>query len=208
MESNITSINLFPNPPRYYKNFTAENTMPLPDLILINKINTFMTFGNSYDMKKNLNTFSNPVELDFLKFYDSKLIEKKNIPHLKLFQNIASDPKYDISNHKIKILEAVKIEVEYLKINYLQLLNDINNNIDDCDLNSCIIKFSFQKLYYFISQLKKKQVLIELANYFTNEIDRNNNLENTFTKNLEECQITLQEGLIKIKEGLNPNVIK
>jgi hypothetical protein len=42
-----------------------------------------------------------------------------------------------------------------------------------------------------------------MISYFKKEIDSNTNLENTISSNLEKCQITLQNGLKRIREEFN-----
>ena len=159
MDSNVTtSISLFPNPPKHYKNFSKEDSMSPPDLNALNKVNSFMSFGVEYKLK-DYNTSFNPVEPGFLKLYDKKIIEGKNIPNKAIFQdpntNLAT---LTIDNLNVNIFDAINHEILFLNKTYKNLLNQITI-IEDFELDSCLIKFSFQKIYFLISLLKKKKVI-------------------------------------------------
>ena len=47
-----------------------------------------------------------------------------------------------------------------------------------------------------------------MISYFKKEIENNTNIENTFSRNLENCQTTLTNGLKKIKEEMSNNILK
>jgi hypothetical protein len=157
METN-TNLSLFPNPPKHYKLFTKEDSLPYPDLNFLNKMNSFMSFGKEYKTKE-INYFSNTIDSGFLRHYDPVLLESKNIPNSFIFQN-TNFPIYslNVDNLNVNIIEAIESEIKFIRKTYLELLNQINENIDECELSNCLIKFSFQKIYFFISLLKRKQV--------------------------------------------------
>ncbi len=198
MDSNA-DLSLYPDPPKHYKQFIREDSMSYPDLNFLSRMETFMTFGKEYKTKE-INTNVNTVDTEFLKHFDSKLLEYKNIPN-KFFTepNFTSNTK-NVENLTINIFDAIQSEVNFIKKTYLDLLDQTSVNIDECDLSNCLIKFAFQKIYFFISLLKKKQIFIEMISYFKSEIEKNTCLENTLTSNLEKCQQVFISGLNKIKE--------
>lgn len=198
------NINVYPNPPKHYKNFANENSLQPPDLNFLNKIDSFMCFGKEYKTREILN-FKNSVELNFVKFYDKKVVESKNIPNqniFNLFPDNLTEINFDtiIENSHVNILECLNLELNFLRKSYIELLNQIKENIEDSELSNCLIKFSFQKIYYLISVLKRKQIFIESINYFKNEIENNTKIENLLVSNVEKCQITLSNGIKKLKE--------
>ena len=158
MDSNLNpSISLFPNPPSHYKNFTRENSMMPPDINNIEKFESFMSFGVEYKLGQ-VNTITNPIDTAFLNCFDPKIIDKKKIPNQSIFQNPDINiANLTVDNLKTNIFQAIKKEINFLKKTYLNFLNQITIN-EDFELDSCLIKFSFQKIYFFISLLKKKKV--------------------------------------------------
>jgi hypothetical protein len=200
------NISLYPNPPKHYKQFTSPNFLPVPDLTMLNKIGNFMSFGKIYKTDK-VNYFRNPVDFNFLKFYKKEKIKGRNIPNSHIFEDnleaINMDEMFEESIIKgVNIFEAIESELQFIKTTYNQLLLNIKENIEECELDNCLIKYSFQKIYYFISLLKKKQMLYQTIKYFKNEIDLNGKLENLLSLNMERCQQTLQNGLNKVKEDI------
>lgn len=158
MDSN-SNLSLFPNPPKHYKSFTKEDALPYPDLTYLNKMNSFMTFGKEYKTKE-INSFSNNVDTSFLRHFDPKLIESKKIPNSFIFQdNNFTLNSLNVDNLNVNIMEAIESEINFIRKTYNLLLTEINDNPDDCELSNCLIKFSFQKIYFFIALLKRKQVL-------------------------------------------------
>lgn len=164
-----TNINLFPNPPKHYKLFDREDSLIPPDLNALNKLNSFMSFGVEYKMKE-VNFSSTPVESNFLKAYDNKLIESKNIPNRNLFEGEHSTHEYlsqlNLDKLNLSIFDLIETEVKFVRKTYEDMLDQITN-IQDFELNSCLIKYSFQKIYFFISLLKKKKVR-KFSNKFIN----------------------------------------
>jgi hypothetical protein len=155
------SMNLFPNPPKHYKLFNKEDALPYPDLNSLNKINSFMSFGKEYKTKE-INSFSNPVDTAFMKHFDKKLLDSKNIPNKNIFQNETeiNNSNINLDSLNINVFDAIELEVSFIRKTYAELLANINDNLDECELSNCLIKFSYQKIYFFISLLKKKQVMI------------------------------------------------
>jgi hypothetical protein len=93
--------------------------------------------------------------------YDQKIIEKLDIPNRNIFQEInISTTKLNFDNLAFNVFDAIELEVNFIKKTYINLLYQIRENIDESELNSWLIKFSFQKIYYFISLLKKKKVCL------------------------------------------------
>jgi hypothetical protein len=202
MDSNLnTNISLFPNPPKHYKNFIREDVMSPPDINFLNKVSSFMSFGKEY--KTNERNMTNAeVDTNFLRQFDQSIIESKNIPNRNIFQ----DPNVILANLivenlNIDIFDAIDDEVKFIKKTYKELLGQITI-LENFELNSILIKFSFQKIYFFISLLKKKKIFIDVITYFNKEIENNTELENIFSKNLENCQNLLQSGLKKVKDDI------
>jgi hypothetical protein len=155
-----TNINLFPNPPKHYKLFEREDSLIPPDLNALNKLNSFMSFGVEYKMKE-VNFSTTPVESNFLRAYDPKLIDSKNIPNRNLFEgeNVTNQTlsQLNIDNLNVSVFDMIESEVKFVKKTYEEMLDQISN-IQDFELNSCLIKYSYQKIYFLISLLKKKKV--------------------------------------------------
>ncbi len=201
---NSALTSLYPNPPIHYKKFTSENELSPPDINFLSKVSSLMCFGREY--KKNERGASlNEVKTDFFKFFDQFKIDSKNIPNKGIFQ----DPNININellveNLNIDVFDAIQKEVNFIKRIYKEMLKQISN-CEDFELNSCLIKFSFQKIYFFISMLRKKKILIEMINYFNKEINNNTELENLFTKNLESCEKMIVNELKEYNNNNNNN---
>lgn len=206
MDLNLnTNISLFPTPPKHYKQFTKEDSLPPPDLNLLTKVTSFMTFGKEYKTNER-NTSSPPVDTSFMRYFDQKLIQSKNVPNKNIFQdpNIKLD-NLVIESLNIDIFDAIEEEIKFMKRIYKEMLSQITQ-MEDFELSSCLIKFSFQKVYFFISLLKKKKIFIDIIQYFKKEKDvKTNLLENVFPSNLKECQELLEKGM---KDVLDEKKIK
>jgi hypothetical protein len=146
----MDSIKLFPNPPKHYTLFSSEEALLPPDLSNLNKINSFMTFGAEYKMKE-LNFPTLTVESEFLKFYDPEIINKKQVPNRQLDFSVPPMENFNL-------FEAISQELKFIKKSYKEILDNLTT-LEDFELNSCLIKYSFQKIYFFLSHLKKKKVL-------------------------------------------------
>lgn len=187
MENN--NISIFPNPPKHYKSFQNSDTaLAPPDINMLGKVSSFMTFGKEYKIRE-VNFNKHLIETNFMQFYDINKIKERNIPN----QNITD-------NKDIDIFRAFEEELKFLKKTYLSLLSNIRNNIEECEFDNCLIKYTFQKIYYLISLLKRKQVFIETYKYFQNQIDMNTNLEKQLAANIEECKGILQKGLKEVSD--------
>jgi hypothetical protein len=187
MENN--NISVFPNPPNHYKHFQNSDTaLPPPDINMLSRVNSFMTFGKEYKLRE-LNFHKQLIETNFMDFYDKAKLADRNIPNLDITQ------KKDID-----IFSTLEEEIQFLKKTYLSLLKNIRQNIEECEFENCLIKYTFQKIYHLIALLKRKQVFIETVKYFQNQIDKNNLIEKQLTENIEECKLTLQKGLKEVNE--------
>jgi hypothetical protein len=146
---------IYPNPPQHYKDFEySDSAKPIPDINLLNKINTFMTFGKEYQIKE-INFNKTQVDSNFLKFFDERIIATKGIPNQNLFNNLNNIDSFDI-------FEAFQNELKFIRKTYIELLGEIREKIEDTDLSNCLLKYSFQKIFYLISVLRKKQVIKSL----------------------------------------------
>jgi hypothetical protein len=203
MDTNLNNnISLFPNPPKYYKKFIREDEMSPPDLNFINKVSSFMSFGREYKIKERNLTY-NQVDSNIIKHFDQNLIQKMKIPNSNIFNDGNFIPDLlSVENLNVDIFDAIDEEVKFLRKTYKELIYKITV-LEDFEFFSCLIKFSFQKIYFFISLLKKKKIFIDILSYFNNEIEKNSKLENAFSNNLEKCQKFLQNELNRVKEEIS-----
>jgi hypothetical protein len=187
MEDN--NISVFPNPPKHYKCFQNSDTaLPPPDINMLNKVNSFMTFGKEYKLRE-INFHTQTIDTNFMQFYDKSKLDHRNIPNVNILEN-----------KELNIFIALEEEIEFLKRTYLSLLSHIRQNIEECEFDNCLIKYTFQKIYYLIALLKRKQVYIETKRYFENQIENNTLLEKQLNANIEECKNILQKGLNEVSE--------
>lgn len=204
LNSNNTDISLFPAPPKFYTNFVKEDSMAPPDLTFVEKMSSFMTFGKEYKTNEK-NAFTSPIDFNLIRQYEGQagnLLKNKPIPNGNIFQpGMTNLDSLLVENLNVDIFDAIEKEIKFLKTTYKELLDQITK-LENFEMNSCLIKFSLQKIYFFISLLKKKKIYIEIISYFRKEIENNTEIENTLGKNLEKCQNELQEGLRRIKDDI------
>ena len=153
-----SNISVYPNPPSHYKRFgDSIQAMNPPDLSIFSKINTFGCLGFEYKIN-NYNFYS--IDLDpNIKINDLKFVQDKQIPNVDLFNENTETIKNKIS--KMTIIEQVNVikeEVKFLNRIFADLTKKLNFNFRDCEINNKLMKFSFQKIYFVISIIKKKQV--------------------------------------------------
>jgi hypothetical protein len=153
MSKEISNISVYPNPPLHYKDFEYSDTAkPIPDINLLSRISSFMTFGKEYQLKE-LNFPKIQVETNFLRFFDEQVISAKNIPNQQLFNDLDNIDSYNI-------FEAIQNELKFIRKTYIELLSQTREKIEDTDLGNCLLKYAFQKVFYLISKLWEKQVVI------------------------------------------------
>ena len=153
------NISVYPNPPSYYTKFeNSSQAMKAPDFGIFSKISNFASLGIEY--KINEYNFYN-IELDpSLKLIDPKFIQEKQIPNINLFNE-----NYEVIKNKISAMSIteqiniIKSEIFFLQKIYMDLTAKLNFNIKECEINNKLMKFAFQKIYFVISIIKKKQVI-------------------------------------------------
>lgn len=197
------NIGLYPTPPRYFKSFTRPDSFMPPDLSIIGKFGSFTTFGKEYSLKK-ISKYDIAIESDFLNYFDRDLIESYNIPNQNLFNNPKIDfNKITLDSLNLNVMDVIQDEISFIKRMYIELLQQIRENIDKCELISLLIKYSFQKVYFLISLVKRKKVWSDIFKYFKGEMEYNDKLENTLSNNIHKFINSLQSGLTKIKEDIS-----
>ena len=104
------------------------------------------------------------IDLDpNIKINDDKFVKDKQIPNVGLFNENIEVIKNKISQMTIiEQVEIIKEEVKFLNRIYADLTKKLNFNFRDCEVDNKLMKFAFQKIYFVISIIKRKQVFIYL----------------------------------------------
>lgn len=196
----------FPPPPTYYKQFSSPSAMSPPNYNFISKLNSFRTFGTEYKIK-DVNNFFNPVEIQMLQRLPKEKVDEITISNLKFFQIVNAsiqDPtqNYIKINPNFNLIKELETEIQFLKDRYKKLLSNFGKNFPNCEFESCLIKLSFQKIFFYLSMLKKKKILKDMVDYFKNEIEQNDILAAQLTQNVTNFQNILIEGVNNIKQNL------
>ena len=196
----------FPPPPTYYKKFTSPSAMFPPNYSFISKLNSYRTFGTEYKIK-DVNNFFNPVEIQMLQRLPKEKVDEITISNLRFFQIVNAsiqDPtqNYIKINQNFNLIKELEAEIKFLKERYKKLINNFSKSIPDCEFESCLIKLSFQKIFFYLSMLKKKKILKDMIDYFKNEISQNEILASQLTQNVTNFQNILIEGVNSIKQNL------
>lgn len=153
-----SELSVFPNPPNHYKDFiNGPNSLNPPDIQIISKITNFTTFGTEYKINQyNFHTFDFGCDTSIL---DKKLIKDKSIQNVELFNNKIEDIKEKISQMNIvEQINIIKAEVKFLNNIFVDLSKKFRFDIVNSETDNKLMKFSFQKIYFVISILKRKQV--------------------------------------------------
>lgn len=194
----------FPPPPSYYKSFTSSNSMNPPKINILSKLNAFRSFGTEYKIK-DVNNFFNPVDIQILQRLDKDKVDDINISNLKFFQDINAsiqepNQKYiKINQLNFNVIKELENETKFLQERYKNLLSNFGKSFENCEIESCLIKLSFQKIFFYLSMLKKKKILKGIADYFKNEIEENEKIESQLSENISNFQTLLIDGVNKIK---------
>ena len=153
------NISVYPNPPSFYKRFAeSSQAMTPPNLNIFSKINTFGCLG--FEFKINTYNFYT-IDLDpSIKINDEKFVKDKQIPNVSLFNEDIETIKNKISQMTIiEQVDIIKEEVKFLNRVFADLTKKLNFNFRDCEIDNKLKKFAFQKIYFVISIIKKKQVI-------------------------------------------------
>lgn len=201
MENKLGGV--YPEPPKYYKMFNNTDTFSPPDLSSISKFENFSLFGIEYTNIK----YSNPIESELLGKIDPQTLEQLKIPNQILFNNPKLDfEKVRLDSLNFNVIDAIGEEISFTRRIYFELVKEMKTNLEKAEMYSNLIKFTFQKIYFLISLLKRKKVLIDVLKYFKSEMDYNDNLDNKLSNNLNKLFETLQNGLTKIKQDLKGHI--
>ncbi len=153
-----SNISVYPNPPSYYKRFAdSPQAMTPPNLNIFTKINTFGCLGSEYKIN-NYNFYT--IDLDpSIRINDEKFVKDKQIPNVALFNESSEAVKNKISQMTIiEQVDIIKDEVKFLNRIYSDLTKKLNFNFRDSEIDNKLMKFAFQKIYFVVSIIKRKQV--------------------------------------------------
>ncbi len=159
--NNQSNISVYPNPPSHYKRFSESvQAMNPPNLNIFSKINTFGCLGFEFKVN-NYNFYT--IELDqSIRINDERFVKDKQIPNVALFNESIETIKNKISQMTIiEQTDIIKEEVKFLNRIYIDITKKFNFNFRDCEIDNKLMKFAFQKIYFVISIIKRKQVNIE-----------------------------------------------
>ena len=204
MEREDKSIARFPPPPSHYKYFTSPHTLDPPDINVISQLNSFKTFGTEYNLKDIL-TFYNPVDVQLLKDIPKSSIESsQNIPFFENINNnkIDQNQKYLNIKENFNVIKELENETKFIKEHFKKLLTLLCKDYAQCENECLLIGISFQKIYFYLSMLKRRQNLHELAEYFKNEIRKNEQIEKQINANIQNFHKMLINESNRMKQQL------
>jgi SpoVK/Ycf46/Vps4 family AAA+-type ATPase len=155
---------------------------------------------------KNINIFLNPVDVSKIK---KEEIKKYSLENMEYFQNLNDSNGNYIGYNFIKSetinfnpIKELENEINFIKKRYKILLDNLCNNIDGAEIDVKLIRLSFQKVFFYLQILKKKQILNEAMKFFKKENERNKLIENQLKENINNFQNLLSENLKEIKGDL------
>ena len=195
------SIEKFPFPPKYYKEFDTEFKYKSPDLRILQKLDKFKTFGTEYNNNNKqidnfLFTIDNSFIAKFPKFKDYIKNKKITIPNENYFKNLNSIDNLNNDNvNQINAINELEKEINFLKERYKSMIENISKNIEYSQYESNLIKMSYQKIFFYLRLLKKKQILNETIKYFHKEIEKNEKIEKQLKENLNNFHLILKNTL-------------
>ena len=201
------SIEKFPFPPKYYKEFDTEFKYKSPDLRILQKLDKFKTFGTEYNNNNKqidnfLFTIDNSFIAKFPKFKDYIKNKKITIPNENYFKNLNSIDNLNNDNvNQINAINELEKEINFLKERYKIMIENISKNIEYSYFESNLIKMSYQKIFFYLRLLKKKQILNETIKYFNKEIEKNEKIEKQLKENLNNFHLILKNTLTEINNN-------
>ena len=204
MEREDKSIARFPPPPSHYKHFTSPDILDPPDINVISQLNSFKTFGTEYNLKDIL-TFYNPVDIHLLKEVPKSSIEgSQNISFFENINNnkIVQNQKYLNIKENFNVIKERENETKFIKEHFKKLLSLLCKDYVQCENECLLIGISLQKIYFYLSMLKRRQNLHELAEYFKSEIKRNEEIEKQINMNIQNFHKMLINESNRIKKQL------
>jgi cytochrome oxidase Cu insertion factor (SCO1/SenC/PrrC family) len=78
------------------------------------------------------------------------------------------------------------------------MIENISKNIEYSQYESILIKMSYQKIFFYLRLLKKKQILNETIKYFNKEIEKNTKIEKQLEENLNNFYTILKKTLNEV----------
>jgi len=198
------SIEKFPFPPKYYKEFDTEFKYKSPDFRIIQKLDKFKTFGIEYNNSNKqidniLFTIDNSYVTKFPKFNEYIKKEKITIPNKNYFKNLNIIDNLNNNNiNQINAINELEKEIKFLKERYKKMIENISKNIEYSQYESILIKMSYQKIFFYLRLLKKKQILNETIKYFNKEIEKNTKIEKQLEENLNNFYTILKKTLNEV----------
>ena len=201
------SIEKFPFPPKYYKEFDTEFKYKSPDFRIIQKLDKFKTFGIEYNNSNKqidniLFTIDNSYVTKFPKFNEYIKKEKITIPNKNYFKNLNIIDNLNNNNiNQINAINELEKEIKFLKERYKIMIENISKNIEYSYFESNLIKMSYQKIFFYLRLLKKKQILNETIKYFHKEIEKNEKIEKQLKENLNNFHLILKNTLTEINNN-------
>ena len=200
------SIEKFPFPPKYYKEFDTEFKYKSPDLRILQKLDKFKTFGTEYNNNnKQIDNFLFTIDNSFIaKFPKFKeYIKNIKIPNENYFKNLNSIDNLNNDNvNQINAINELEKEIKFLKERYKIMIENISKNIEYSQYESNLIKMSYQKIFFYLRLLKKKQILNETIKYFHKEIEKNEKIEKQLKENLNNFHLILKNTLNEVNNNI------
>ena len=188
---------LFPPPPDYYKEFSTPNKYDPPNISCLEKLDTFSSFGNQYNLKE-INISYNPVEISILKNLNQNYLKKVKLSNNEFFESIQNKVS-DINCDNFNIVDELEKEIKFLKDRYKCLLSAITRNVQRAELHNCLIKLSLQKINFYLAALRKKSVIQKTIDYFNKDAENNDKVSEQINNGLINFRDYLKEGLEEFK---------
>ena len=198
------SIEKFPFPPKYYKEFDTEFKYKSPDLRILQKLDKFKTFGIEFNNNnKQIDNFLFTIDNSFLRKPKFKeYVKNIKIPNENYFKNLNSIDNLNSDNiNQINAINELEKEIKFLKERYKIMIENISKNIEYSYFESNLIKMSYQKIFFYLRLLKKKQILNETIKYFHKEIEKNEKIEKQLKENLNNFHLILKNTLTEINNN-------
>ena len=198
------SIEKFPFPPKYYKEFDTEFKYKSPDLRILQKLDKFKTFGTEFNNNKQIDNFLFTIDNSFLRKPKFKeYVKNINIPNENYFKNLNSIDNLNSDNiNQINAINELEKEIKFLKERYKIMIENISKNIEYSQYESNLIKMSYQKIFFYLRLLKKKQILNETIKYFHKEIEKNEKIEKQLKENLNNFHLILKNTLNEVNNNI------
>ena len=104
--------------------------------------------------------------------------------------------------NQINAINELEKEINFLKERYKIMIENISKNIEYSQYESNLIKMSYQKIFFYLRLLKKKQILNETIKYFHKEIEKNEKIEKQLKENLNNFHLILKNTLNEVNNNI------